>query len=148
MLAGQPQGIAPTRHGYRYIKGHPRKQGQAARLNFKLSRLTWVAQKAEQNTTHIVVEKRGKLEDDELELEFRRICSGSNNHHYLYPFELIFADKKSNSSGLQFADLIARPVGLSVLKPEQENRAFDVLRPKFYSNPHANINGWGLKCFP
>lgn len=59
-------------------------------------------------------------------------------------FELIFADKKSNSSGLQFADLIARPVGLSVLKPTQENRAFDALRPKFYSH----VNGWGLKCLP
>ena len=33
MLAGQPQGIAPTRQRYRYIKG----------INFKLSRLTWVA---------------------------------------------------------------------------------------------------------
>lgn len=105
-------------------------------------------QKAEQNTTHIVVEKRGKLEDDELELEFRRICSGSNYHRHSYPFELIFADKRSNSSGLQFADLIARPVGLSILKPEQQNRAFDVLLPKFYSNSHGNINGWGLKCFP
>lgn len=105
-------------------------------------------QQAEQNTTHIVVEKRGKLEDDELELEFRRICSGSNYHRHPYPFELIFADKRSNSSGLQFADLIARPVGLSILKPGQQNRAFDVLRPKFYSNSHGNINGWGLKCFP
>ncbi|MFI3198054.1 MAG: hypothetical protein QX196_07020, partial [Methylococcaceae bacterium] len=52
-----------------------------------------------------VFEKRGKLEDDELELEFRRICSGSNYHRHPYLFELIFADKRSNSSGLQFADL-------------------------------------------
>jgi len=106
------------------------------------------SQQASQNITHIVVEKRGKLEDDELELEFRRICSGSNYHRYPYPFELIFADKKSNSSGLQFADLIARPVGLNILKPEQENRAFDALRLKFYSNGYGAIKGWGLKCFP
>jgi hypothetical protein len=106
------------------------------------------SQQASQNFTHIVVEKRGKLEDDELELEFRRICSGSNYHRHSYPFELIFADKKSNSSGLQFADLIARPVGLNILKPEQENRAFDVLRPKFYRHANGTINGWGLKCFP
>lgn len=106
------------------------------------------SQQAHQGQTHIVVEKRGKLEDDELELEFRRICSGNNYHRDSYPFELIFADKKSNSSGLQFADLIARPVGLSILKPEQENRAFEVLRPKFYSHYNGTISGWGLKCFP
>ena len=106
------------------------------------------SQHASHSITHIVVEKRGKLEDDELELEFRRICSGGNFHRKPYPFELIFADKKSNSSGLQFADLIARPVGLNILKPEQENRAFEVLRSKFYSNTNSVINGWGLKCFP
>ena len=106
------------------------------------------SENAHEDVAHIVVEQRGKLEDNELELEFRRICAGTNYHHHAYPFELIFADKKSNSSGLQFADLIARPVGLSILKPEQQNSAFDVLRPKFYKSPYGNINGWGLKCFP
>ena len=98
--------------------------------------------------THIVVEKRGKNEDDELELEFRRICDGKNFHRCSYPFELVFADKKSNSSGLQYADLIARPVGLNILKPEQQNRAFEMLKPKFYRQKTGSIHGWGLKCFP
>ena len=30
------------------------------------------------NLTHVVVEQRGRKEDDELELEFRRICDGLN----------------------------------------------------------------------
>ncbi|MFK5856337.1 MAG: DUF3800 domain-containing protein [Bacteroidota bacterium] len=95
---------------------------------------------------HIVVEKRGKQEDRELELEFRRICDGGNYECAQLPFELVFADKKSNSAGLQFADLIARPVGLHVFKPEQVNRAFEVIETKFYGgNWH---NGRGLKCFP
>lgn len=36
------------------------------------------------------------------------------------------------SSGLQLADLVARPIGLRTLRPEQENRAFDSLQSKFY----------------
>jgi hypothetical protein len=38
------------------------------------------------------------------------------------------------------ADLMARPIGLKVLRPAQENRAFDVSRPKL-------ANG-GMKSFP
>jgi hypothetical protein len=101
---------------------------------------------AHQQKTHIVVEKRGKQEDQELELEFRRICDGGNYERMQLPFELVFADKKSNSAGLQFADLIARPVGLHLLKPEQTNRAFDVIEAKFYGG--SRRNGRGLKCFP
>jgi len=103
---------------------------------------------AHQTITHIVVEKRGKVEDNELELEFRRICDGANYHQHKLPFEIIFADKKSNSTGLQFADLIARPVGVHILRPDQENRAYEILRSKFYCNGNGATNGRGLKCFP
>lgn len=96
--------------------------------------------------THVVVEKRGKVEDNELELEFRRICDGGNYERAELPFEVVFADKRSNSAGLQLADLVARPVGLHLLRPEQANRAFEALRPKFYGG--ARITGRGLKCFP
>ena len=98
--------------------------------------------------THVIVEQRGKQEDNELELEFRRICAGGNYENIQLPFELIFADKKSNSPGLQLADLIARPVGLHILRPEQTNRAFSVLEQKFYRNGKGTYLGWGLKCFP
>jgi hypothetical protein len=64
------------------------------------------------------------------------------------PFDIAFVDKKSNSAGLQLADLVARPVGMSVLRPDQQNRAFDVLRTKFYASEAGKPNGWGLKCFP
>lgn len=59
--------------------------------------------------THVVVECRGKKEDAELELEFRRICDGANKLSMPLPFDIIFADKKVNSAGLQLADLVARP---------------------------------------
>ena len=60
----------------------------------------------------------------------------------------MFADKKSNSSGLQFADLLARPIGRAVLNPGQVNRAYDVIKTKFYANHSGKIEGWGLKCLP
>ena len=96
---------------------------------------------------HVVVEKRGKNEDDDLELEFRRICAGANYNGEQWNFEVIFADKKSNSAGLQLADLVARPIGMSVLKPGQHNRAFEAVKPKFLQRS-GRFMGWGLKCFP
>ncbi|MFW2342061.1 DUF3800 domain-containing protein [Brevundimonas sp.] len=95
---------------------------------------------------HVVFESRGKKEDAELELHFRRIAANQANWGYKQPdfrvmeWEPIFVDKKSNSSGLQLADLMARPIGLKVLRPLQENRAFDVIRPKLALG--------GMKSFP
>lgn len=103
--------------------------------------------------THIVVECRGKKEDNELELEFRRICAGANRLGIPLPFDIVFADKKTNAAGLQLADLVARPVGMSVLKPTQQNRAYEVLKRKFYceggrSKLGVNFENRGLKIVP
>jgi hypothetical protein len=64
------------------------------------------------------------------------------------PFDLIIADKKTNSEGLQLADLTARPIGLMVLRPDQANRAVEVLEDKFYRDSAGNKLGMGLKVFP
>lgn len=103
--------------------------------------------------THVIVECRGAKEDKDLELEFRRICAGTNRQGKTLPFDVIFADKKTNSAGLQLADLVARPIGLSVLRPDQENRAFNVLKRKFFcsggrSNVGEGFENWGLKIYP
>ena len=47
-------------------------------------------------------------------------------------FNLIFADKRSNSTELQLADSIARPASLHLLRPTQPNSTLDVLKTKFY----------------
>jgi hypothetical protein len=60
----------------------------------------------------------------------------------------VIGDKKTNSEGMQLADLTARPVGLSVLRPDQTNRAMAVLEGKFYRDGSGNKNGMGLKVFP
>lgn len=124
-------------------------------LGFCLETLyEFLQEKRQQNLmTHVVVERRGKKEDNELELEFRRMCDGANRLNISLPFNVCFADKKVNSAGLQLADLVARPIGMHVLKPQQDNRAFDVLRQKFYcsggrDNVGEGFENWGLKVYP
>lgn len=102
----------------------------------------------ENKTTHIVVEKRGAREDDQLELEFRRICDGDNWFNAVLPFQIVMADKKTNSAGLQLSDMIARPIAIHYLNSVKENRAYEIIKRKFYSSKNGEFNGWGLKCFP
>lgn len=98
--------------------------------------------------TYVVCEARGAKEDNELELEFRRIRDGKNHFKKPLPFDIIIVDKKTNSEGLQLADLTARPIGLSVLRPEQQNRAVTILEKKYYRDKLGRKEGVGLKCFP
>lgn len=99
-----------------------------------LQRLTELGQG--KRRVHVVFESRGKPEDNALELEFRRITANAKGWGYrqadfsFCEWEPLIVPKSVNSSGLQLADLAARPVGLHVLRPDQANRAFEILRPK------------------
>lgn len=120
-------------------------------LKFCVERLQIFLNDNNQNaqTTHLVFEKRGKEEDRNLELEFRRIKDGANFTSNKFPIlDIIFADKKINSAGLQLADLTARPIGIKLIKPEQRNRAYDIIKQKFYRNSNGEYIGCGLKIFP
>lgn len=105
---------------------------------------------------HVIAEARGDREDDELELEFRRVMDGKTRLGYDVTgshFDLRFVSKKANVEGLQLADLCAHPIGRNVLKPDQPNRAFDIVKQKFASIWFAKPSGgfsvdWGLKVFP
>ena len=98
--------------------------------------------------THVVVEQRGKREDAELELEFRRVCDGANFCRKPLPFAIVLAPKQSNAPGMQIADLVARPIGIKTLRPDKPNRAYEILEAKFRRSPQGDIRGWGLKTFP
>ena len=98
--------------------------------------------------TAVVCEARGPKEDKEMELAFRRVCDGDNRGRRPYALDIVIADKRANSEGLQLADLVARPTGLRVLRPEQPNRAWDVLATKLFSGTHGVVQGNGLKVFP
>lgn len=98
--------------------------------------------------TSLIVESRGRVEDQSLELAFRRIAAGANRCGPMTELEIIFADKKCNATGLQIADLLVRPIGRFVLKRKQQNRAYEVLKKKFRRDSHGIVEGFGLKVFP
>ena len=98
--------------------------------------------------TPFIVERRGKKEDEELELCFRRIRDGANYLNKKLPYDLVMIDKKSNSTGLQIADLTARPIGIKTLRPEQPNQAYDIIAKKLRKSSQGSVKGWGLKIFP
>tara|TARA_R100000935_G_scaffold1697_1_gene5206 strand:- start:3850 stop:4794 length:945 start_codon:yes stop_codon:yes gene_type:complete len=114
----------------------------------------FLAEKSQlERKTHILVECRGKKEDTALELEFRRMIDGNNRKNVPLPFEIVFVNKQANSTGLQLADLVARPIGIHYLRPEQGNRAFDMLKEKFMcrggrSCLGQDYEGYGLKIIP
>ncbi|WP_299987664.1 DUF3800 domain-containing protein [uncultured Ruegeria sp.] len=107
-------------------------------LHFCLERLqTFLRENGQEGKlTHVVFECRGKTEDDDLELTFRRIVAGDGHWGYrkhkfeIMDFEPKFAKKSVNSTGLQLADLTARPIALKTLRPNQPNRAYDVILTK------------------
>lgn len=96
---------------------------------------------------HVLFESRGKAEDADLELQFRRVCQ-TNALARPLDFEPLFVRKDANHCGLQLADLIARPIGRHVMKPNQANRAYDIIATKFRRSPTGAVEGWGLKVYP
>ncbi|MGC1878797.1 MAG: DUF3800 domain-containing protein [Rhabdochlamydiaceae bacterium] len=119
-------------------------------MKIGLERVFQFLESQDQSTllTHVICEARGKPEDQALEKEFRRICDGLNSFERTLPFQIIIADKKTNSEGLQLADMTARPIGLAVLRPDQPNRALSVISKKFYQGPKGEIEGHGFQLYP
>lgn len=58
----------------------------------------------------------------------------------------MFAAKALNHSGMQLADMVARPIGRHILDPAQPNRAYEIVRCKLWGAPDAN--GLGLYLLP
>ena len=118
--------------------------------------INWLCECGEEGKLiYVIFESRGKAEDNELELEFRRICDNASSSPVTtktdfsrIQFALHFVKKQANSSGLQLADLVARPIGLHILKPNQNNQAFDIIREKLISHSNGSFQGKGLKVFP
>lgn len=98
----------------------------------------------------VVIEKRGKKEDQELNRHFQRIKSQgtyfvNSARIETNGFGFHFRNKKDNINGLQLADLIAYPVARFVIDPERANPAFDLIEAKFYKRSGKRF---GLKIFP
>lgn len=136
---------------YEYkLTGYMNDSPYRVAMEFGLERVFYQLQAENQKgkKTFVIFESRGKKEDTELELEFRRLMDRSRIEGMAETFDFLAASKQSNSAGLQIADLVARPIGLRVLKPEQPNRAVEILMKKVRKSPQGETNRWGLKILP
>jgi hypothetical protein len=93
----------------------------------------------------IVAESRGRREDAELENAFCEFLTRGTYYipaHRFMGFKcpLVFWDKRANIAGLQVADLAAYPCSRHILKPEQHNQAYEIVKKKTYAD--ANMRGW------
>ena len=69
----------------------------------------------------LILESRGKRQDTQVFDSLKDRASITT---------IKFASKETMSTGLQIADLVARPIAMNILKPEQPNRAFEAIRAK------------------
>jgi len=121
-------------------------------LSFVIERSIFLldGMKAHSKTIRIVIEKRGKKEDQQLASHFEKIKARgtgfvSRERIQSYDIKIEFRDKKENINGLQVADLIAYPISNHVIHPDRANPAFDLISDKFYLKDGKR---YGLKKFP
>ena len=107
-------------------------------LQFCMERLITLLTSVDQagKHVHIVFERRGNKEDKALHDTFMRILSNDTeiNERVVdfstMKFTAHFVPKSINSTGLQLADLTARPIALKCLRPLQRNRAYEIITSK------------------
>lgn len=121
-------------------------------LSFIIERSIFCLDEIRHNTIEleIIIEKRGKKEDKQLEEHFQRLLSRGTGYVEPerlknYRVSISFKGKRENINGLQLADLIAYPIARYVIEPQRANPAFDVFSEKIYSK---NGKRYGLKIFP
>lgn len=78
----------------------------------------------------VIFESRGKSEDALLSSEFHSMSYSGSEQDVSQLFDLVIASKKVNSTGLQLADMVARPLAQKWLKPDQRNRAYEIVELK------------------
>jgi hypothetical protein len=99
-------------------------------------------------------ESRGLREDAEVHFEYVRLrldgtqfCPPSQFRGYLRP-AMQFERKVGNSSGLQIADLMARPIAEKVLNPAAAPERWGIVSSKFYDGTKDRRGNYGLKILP
>lgn len=102
----------------------------------------------------VVAESRGPLEDSQVQQEYIRLQlegtqfqSASWFRYQLARF-IEFIPKRLNYSGLQLADLAARPCAEKVLRPTSDPERWSVFREKLYDGGSGRPESYGLKSFP
>lgn len=98
------------------------------------------------------IESRETHNDQKLAEVYERF---RNNDHPLFKMaeiqsklvDLSFNQKTQNIAGMQFADLVAYPIGRKVLDAKKDNKPFDIIKSKFHQK-NGEILNYGLKVFP
>ena len=147
MIRNIPFLIAATAIDKRYLRTHPDSSNPyLLALGSCLEQTFDFLQERQQlqQTTHVIVESRGKPEDRDLGLAFQQIAAQKLPERY--PLNIKFANKQTNSSGLQIADLVAHPIARHIIKRNQPNKAFDIVKEKLLGYPE--YEEVGLKCQP
>ena len=100
-----------------------------------------------ENTLPCIAEARGKNEDHDLERAFYKILQEDFflKDKSRFMSTISFRDKRENIAGMQLADLLAHPCARYILKPQQENRAFDIVKPHILSYEKKERR---MECIP
>jgi len=121
-------------------------------LSFVLERAIFYLDdiREEKKSLQIVIEQRGKKEDQKLSQHFNTLLARGTGYVnatriWNYGINISFQKKKDDIVGLQVADLIAYPIARYVLDYERANPAFEIFQNKFYSKKGKR---YGLKIFP
>jgi hypothetical protein len=124
-------------------------------LDFFMERVVMILQRRFNSArAHVVAEARGPLEDALLQYEYVRLqldgtsyISASWFRQQLAP-AIEFKTKKENCSGLQLADLLARPCGEKILDPSTTPVRWPEFREKLCPGQETAHSILGLKVIP
>ena len=122
-------------------------------LSFLLERAVMESDKNISSTLRIMIESRGKVEDEILQKRYNRLLDKGSGHispeRFKARFEKMeFKKKRDNDCGLQIADLCAYPVARNIINPNDPYPAYDIVAKKFRKNRAGSHLGYGLKIFP
>jgi hypothetical protein len=102
----------------------------------------------------VFAESRGDREDAEVHAEFIRLLLEGTQwqtdgwfRYQLRPY-LEFLPKARNITGLQIADLGARPIAEKILQPTSTPERWSLFRSRFYDGVEGRPSSFGLKVYP
>jgi hypothetical protein len=123
-------------------------------LEFIMERYSMLMNRKEKSSDgYMMAESRGLKEDSLLKDQFFNLkMFGTRFQPILGNISSFWMEKKTaNIAGLQIADLVAYPIAAKVLRPDLEQKSFDVVIGKLDkapTNKGGGVLGYGLKIFP
>jgi hypothetical protein len=148
--------IASAVNKIEYIKKFGKIGGDpyALSLSFILERLVSYLDSIDSTAkVHIMVEERGKREDELLLTHFNAVLDrgtffleSNKLKNQIQRFS--FHSKQDNIVGLQIADLCAYPLARHLVNPKEPYTPFEVIKSKLRCSPKGQFMGRGLKVFP